>query len=185
MANQDIEIEAKFEVLDVNFVKSWLKKYAKYVSKKRTVDAYFIPHHKNFLKVEFPYEWLRLRDEGGSFSINYKHWYPQNSPENTHCDEFETSLGSIKIMDKIFLALDFIKIIEVDKCREKYMIDDIEFSLDDVRDLGYYLEIEYKGNKQNIDLAHRVFEKYSKILSNALGARNYRGYPYLLLELKR
>jgi len=180
--NQDIEIEAKFEVLDINLLKLWLNKYAKRISKKRVIDIYFVSPHKNFLKYKFPYEWLRLRDEGDKFTINYKHWYPENLQRTTHCDEFETTIGSIESLKKIFTALGFKEIAIVDKYRQNFRIDDMELSFDNVKGLGYFLEIEYKGEEIDIELINKKFSKYQHHLTTALGKRNYRGYPYLILE---
>lgn len=182
MDNKNIEIEAKFNVLDINFLKSWLNKYAEFICAKDTVDTYYMPAHRNFLDVEYPYEWLRIRSEEKEFSINYKHWYPENFSKSTHCDEFETRVESQDIIKKIFFALNFKKIAVVDKHREKYMLNNFEFCLDNVADLGYFLEIEYRGAKLDIASANKKFKDYENYLSSALGQRNYRGYPYLIMK---
>lgn len=180
--SKDIEIEAKFEVLDYNYLLTWLKKQARLKSKKRTVDTYYIPSHRDFLAVAYPYEWLRLREEEGEYSLNYKRWHPENSPKSTHCDEFETTVTAPKALKQILAALDFQEIIKVDKYREKYQLAAMEFSLDNVKDLGIFLEIEYKGEDQNVAAINQDFARYQTLLQTALGRRNYRGYPYLLLE---
>ena len=121
-------------------------------------------------------------EEDGETSINYKHWYPENAAKSTHCDEFETSIGSVETVRRIFAALDIKPIIVVDKYRETHVIGDMEFCLDQVKDLGWFLEIEYRGDTLGVAEANAEFQKYEKLLETALGERNYRGYPYLILE---
>lgn len=180
--HEDIEIEAKFEVLDINSLKQWLLKFTTFDEEIKMVDDYYIPAHRDFLAVEYPYEWLRLRTDSKGSSINYKYWYPPNEPESTHCDEFETSVADASKMKMIFKSLDINKVATVDKHRTVYNAGNMEFALDHIKDLGWYLEIEYKGTELNIVEVNEEFKKLFKQLKEFLGDRNYRGYPYMILE---
>lgn len=182
MSHKNIEIEAKFKVKNIKLLKDWLKKNGRLVSHNQVVDIYFTPIHRDFLKCQYPFEWLRLRSEEGKFFVNYKHWYPENTAKSTHCDEFETFIGSLEQLEKIFQALNFKKIATVDKYRENYKVGVFQFSVDRVKDLGDFLEIEYYGRGDNIEKVNKKMEEFYQCLSQCLDERNYRGYPYLILE---
>lgn len=83
MAHQDIEIEIKFPLLNVEEVIKTLNKEGKLLSKDVfQKDTYFTPIHRNFLDVKYPFEWLRLRESKKGTFITYKHFYPENAEKN-------------------------------------------------------------------------------------------------------
>ena len=59
----------------------------------------------------------------------------------------------------------------------------MEISIDFVKELGYFVEIEYIGNSSSIEDANNELKEVAKTLSLDLNNRDNRGYPYLMLEL--
>ncbi|GEM_PF-3640113 len=54
------------------------------------------------------------------------------------------------MLEKIFSALDFKKLITVDKKREVYLYkNEFEIAFDEVKNLGYFIEIEAKKILRN------------------------------------
>lgn len=72
---------------------------------------------------------------------------------------------------------------EVDKTRETWEYQDYEIAIDQVKGLGDFVEIEYKGEEKSVDpvkIANEMIVFLKEIgLSNI--RRNYQGYPFLLL----
>ena len=90
--------------------------------------------------VEVINEWIRIGERGQKKILNYKNWH-----DNMYCDEWEVEIDNSENLDKIFKVLGLEIIAVVDKDRKKYMyLDKYEISLDSVKDLGYFIEIEVK-----------------------------------------
>ena len=84
--------------------------------------------------------------------------------ESTYCDEIETPLGDNSSFDKIIKALDFTKIVTVDKLRLSYLINGFEVSIDEVNELGTFVEIEIKSEYHSIDDAiTKIYELAKKL----------------------
>lgn len=183
MENIEIEIKIKINGETARLCKNFLADNARFINLSQEVDQYLSPSHRKFLAPEFPYEWLRLRLKNNKVVLNYKHWYPENAEVSTHCDEFETEIQDADSLLKIFKALDITPLIIVDKVREKYNYKgEFDISIDFIKELGYFIEIEYIGKSNIIEEANKLLLEIAKSLNLDLSQRDNRGYPYLMLE---
>jgi predicted adenylyl cyclase CyaB len=74
---KEIEIEIKLPLKNPAEVKRFLDEHAQPLSADVfQKDVYYVPAHRDFLGVQFPYEWLRLRKSAKEACITYKHYYP-------------------------------------------------------------------------------------------------------------
>jgi len=181
VGDKEIEIQVQIEIS--KNLKSFLKKSAKFIGEERQIDKYFSPKHRDFLKVRPVVEWLRLRDSSGKLSINYKNWHVDKNGRSHFCDEYETAIGSTKELENIFGPLGIKEIIIVDKTRKIYRYKNYEISIDSIKDLGDFVEIEYKGKSTKVNPT-KVTEgmvKFLKDLGCGKISRNYVGYPFQLL----
>jgi adenylate cyclase class 2 len=182
MANNNTEIEIKFKLNNPKDVINFLSNNSEIISKDvYQKDIYYVPKHRDFLNVKYPYEWLRLRkSEKGDF-ITYKHFYPENSKITTHCDEYESKVEKVEIMEKVFDSLDFKKIAIVEKIRNTWKYKNTEIMIDNVTGLGYYIEIEstkeFTNPNEGKPYLYSIFEEI-----NASGNEDYRGYPFIIIE---
>lgn len=184
MASDNIEIEVKFPLINPNEVLEWLKKNAEKKYESRQVDEYFNAPHRNFFEKTKIDDWLRLRqEEGGKYSINYKHWH-QTEEKSFYCDELESEVSSIENMRKILISLQFDPVIKVDKLRRAFKYGDIEIAVDEVDDLGFFIEAEYYGDENEKEkIKGDLIEAVKKTGAN-IGPADSRGYPYWLLKKK-
>jgi adenylate cyclase, class 2 len=181
IGNKEIEIQVQIE--NSKDLKAFLKRKARFIGEERQIDKYFSPKHRDFLKVRPVVEWLRLRDSSGKLSINYKNWHVDKEGRSHFCDEYETPIGSIKQLENIFAPLGINRITVVDKTRKIYLYKDFEVSIDSIKGLGDFVEIEYKGKltKQNPQAITNEMIKFLKDLNCGKISRNYVGYPFQLL----
>lgn len=185
MENIEIEIKIKIDEATYNRCKSFLEKNATFINASGEVDQYFNLSHRDFVATEYPSEWLRLREKNEKITLNYKHWYPENSPNATHCDELESSIWNADSFIKIFAAIGVVPLVKVAKNREKYIFkDEFEVSLDFVEELGYFIEIEYVGKSTSIEEANIQLREIAQALNVDLSQKDNRGYPYWMLERK-
>ena len=138
-----IEIEAKFEILNVKELFKILEELekdnnAKLVEKdEMQKDTYFTPNDRNFLDKRPVAEWLRTREEKGKYSITtYKNWAKEDG-ENAKfkCREVETNVDDIEAIKEIFDVLKVRKLIVVEKNRTSYLYKDIIISVDIIEKL--------------------------------------------------
>lgn len=178
---KDIEIEIQVKIEKDETLKKFLEEKAKFVSEDRQQDEYFTPAHKNFTTAKPIEEWFRIRDENGKHSINYKRWHYENGI-GQYADEYETEIKDKDTARKIFTALDLKPVVKVDKIRKKYFYKDYEIALDNVKGLGNFVEIEYKGEKR---ADHKIITaemiEFLKTMNCGTIELNNGGYPMLLL----
>lgn len=180
---KNIEIEIQVNIENSKKLIDFLKKNARFKSEKHQTDDYFSPAHGNFLDVRPVRKWLRLRDSDGSYSINYKNWYFDEKGKSHHCDEFETKIEDLNQVKRILTALNFKPIVRVDKSRKIWIYKDYEVSIDQVKELGDFVEIEYigKDEKANPEKITEQMINFLKEIGCGKIKRNYVGYPFQLL----
>jgi predicted adenylyl cyclase CyaB len=185
MANKDIEIEIKFPLKNPAEVKEFLNENAKLISDDiHQKDLYYIPAHRDFLAVKYPFEWLRLRKSPKGAFITYKHFFPENIKKTDYCDEFETKIDNFEAMEKMFKSLDFKEAAVVEKSRTTWMFEEVEVVIDEVADLGFYIELEATGNFGNPQDGKQYLYQILKKLNAEVGEEDLRGYPFKILENK-
>jgi adenylate cyclase class 2 len=182
MSYNNTEIEVKFSLFNVEEVINFLNSNAEKISENiLQKDTYLTPQHKNFLDTEFPFEWLRIRESNKGICINYKHFYPENKKEIDYCDEFETKVID-PIIIKILSCLDFKELVVVEKKRTTWIFKNVEIAIDEVNELGKFIELEITTHFDNPKKAKEfLYELVNEIGAN-VGEEDYRGYPFLLLE---
>ncbi|HET9656310.1 MAG TPA: class IV adenylate cyclase [Kineosporiaceae bacterium] len=151
----------------------------------RQVDSYYNAPHRDFLLPDTISEWLRLRVEDGSASINYKNWLPVDSVVKTHCDEYESVVSDVEALRRTLTALDFTPLVVVDKVRQEWHFDEVTVAIDDVASLGSFIEFEFCGDAESVDEALERLSKFTADLGVALGEPMHLGYPHLLLGRER
>jgi adenylate cyclase, class 2 len=184
---QYTEVEKKFRIDDPDTLRARLREMgARSSGTFHQVDQYYNPPHRDFLQPPIVSEWLRLRDQDGTTSINYKRWLPLGAERQTHCDEFESALADGEAVRRLLEALDFKEMVTVTKTREEFLLDDrLTIALDSVVGLGSFVEFEYRGHADSVERAHEELSQLIDELGVELGERDRRGYPYQLLGRQR
>jgi adenylate cyclase class 2 len=178
---KDVEIEIQVRLKGSNILEKFLNKNGKSKAKHYQKDEYFTPPHKNFLDEEPITEWLRLR-ESKINSVNYKKWHYKNG-KSIYSDEYESEVGELRLMRKMFEALGYKTIAVVEKTRKTWLYKDYEVAIDSITNLGNFVEVEYKGKSESVDPVKITTEMIAFLKSVGCTniERNYVGYPYMLL----
>jgi len=180
---ENIEIEIQVQIEKIKPLEKFLESNAKFIGDFHQVDEYFTPAHRNFLDKRPTNEWLRLRNANSKYYINYKNWHHGKDGKSHHADEFETVVEEIDQLRNIFKVLNFKPIITVDKTRTIYHYKKYEIAIDKVKNLGTFVEVEYKGiasKKDSPKIAQEMAE-FLKGLSLGKITKNYNGYPFIML----
>jgi len=181
---KDIEIEFKFSLENPEELIEKLNSVASVKHRDHyQKDIYFVPVHRDFLGAEPVSEWLRLRHTDKGCSINYKNWYFDEEGKNSsYCDEFETGVEDIGVLLNIFKRLNINEVVVVEKIRNTWMYKDVEIAVDKVTELGHYIELEYKGDGEDIEENKNHLYKVLEELGARVGSQNFLGYPMILLK---
>lgn len=187
MANQNNkEIEIRVRVADSAPLVTFLTQNGTIKAAKHQRDEYFAPPHKNYLEETPVKEWLRLREEGGQYSINYKNWHYNEDGKSYHCDEYEVVVDDVAKARAIFDALNMKSLIVVNKNRRTFHYNEYEVAIDSVDGLGDFVEVEYKGDVKAGDEKHvaEVMKDFVKRTGCEILSQDFTGYPFMLLKQK-
>ncbi len=143
-----LEVEIKARVYDLEYVKNKLSLLGfKYVGKFFEKDYYYNHPCKDFKETD---EALRIRICNGKLSITYK---GRKLDERSKTRIEYTSIADENIF-KIVEALGFKLVAVVEKFREVFKKDNIKICIDNVKNLGTFVEIE--SDKYDLDLLFNI-----------------------------
>lgn len=187
MAHNNIEIEIKFEINEkkASTVIKSLEEIAEYKYDLHQTDRYFNAPHRNFLEPKWAYEYLRIREEGGTTKVTYKHMYPEEAKDKTHADEYEFDVSSADQVEKMFSALNFEEYLVIDKKRRTFVYDNhLEIVVDEVKDLGFFIEIETVSEFKSVEDARKAIFDFAKKLGITKDDQHFGGYVLAMLKAK-
>lgn len=178
----DIETEIKIKITEneYNYLDEFMKNNASFLKESRQLDTYYQPSYRKFLTDKIVTEWLRIGERGNKKILNYKNWH-----DNMYCDEYEVEIDNSENLDKIFNILGLEKIAIVNKKRKTFFyLHKYEISLDQVQELGYFIEIEVKKYSKDPLEEYDALLKVAKNLNLNLDNIDKRGYPYYMIYKK-
>ena len=130
-------------------------------------------------------ECCRLREKGDKSYVTYKIDHYDNGIW-IFSDEFETEVKDITVMEKIFQCLGLKRLVFVDNVKHLYETPDYEIALEEVADLGCFLEVEALHDDESLS-AEEIKSKIYDFIENlglVVGAELNSGKPELLLQKK-
>ena len=159
-----------------------------FVGMKEVIDVYFVsPFRKDLQPDENGRlnNCYRIRSKDGKASIAYKVDHFDGS-EWSHSDEHETSIGDFQTALEINRHLGFEELIRIDNKKYTFMAEDYEIVLEDVKDLGLFMEVEKLTEVPDNKVAETKEEirSFLKNLNIKLGEEQNAGKPELMLRKK-
>ncbi len=183
------EIEILVDVLESK--ESALKKLEQFhfVGKKSVLDIYFSDPLRINLQPDKEgrlNNCFRVRTKDEKTSIAYKVDHFTEKGEWTYSDEHETEVGDFEIIRKIIEHLGFEILLQIDNEKNTYITDDYEVVLEDVKDLGIFLEVERLKVDDTEDISEVKKEIWNFIQTTKIkvGKELNAGKPELMLKKK-
>jgi adenylate cyclase class 2 len=139
----EIEIKAKFEDKQ-QIIEKLISLQAVGKKQKHQIDDYYNHPERDLRKTN---EYLRLRHIPGETKGIFAHHINISDGVNK---EFEVSVDDIKTFKTILKALNFSLLGTIDKKRETYLLNDAIITLDEVKDIGNFIEVEVAGEETEI-----------------------------------
>ena len=162
------EIEVLVEVYDdILNIKRKFEKF-NYEGLKKTIDEYYYDPKRDTLKPDKENQLshcLRLRSKNDNYFITYKDDIFEDG-KWLYSNEYETKVESIDIIKEIFEKLGLVKFIKIENKKETYTYDNYEIVIEDVKDLGIFMEVEYCTNE---DVDVKLIKKEIQNFIDGLG----------------
>lgn len=179
-----LEVEQKFPVQDLEAVRAQLVALgADLRPAEQERDRYYAHPARDFAQTD---EALRIRQKGNAFFLTYKG--PKIDPTTKTRQEIDLALPSapetFSAWDELLVALGFRPVAEVLKNRGKAFLPwqghQIEVSLDEVAELGTFVELELVTDPAGLDSARAAVISLAAHLGLSQSQR--RSYLELLLQ---
>ena len=179
------EVEILVELYsDIEIAMQALKEF-EFHGSKETIDKYYFDPLRQNLKLNDSnklMECCRLRTMNGRHYVTYKvDIYEQKQWK--YSEEFETEVCDIQKMEKIFISLGLESLVTIHNVKHIFAHHQFEISLEEVKNLGSFLEIEYQSNDDSlsIDQMRGEINAFINLLNFKVGSELNSGKPELLL----
>ncbi|MCL5011978.1 MAG: class IV adenylate cyclase [Patescibacteria group bacterium] len=181
------EVEILVEVYDaLADAKQKLAKFS-YHGDKKTIDVYYVdplrsalrPTEHNELKEVF-----RLREKDGACFLAYKVNHYDSSDIWTYSDEHEVEVSDFRTAENIIEHLGFKTLVEIRNVKHTYTTDRFEIVLEEVENLGTFLEVERHSISDSEDIidAKKEIWDFIKNLEIKVSDELHEGKPELMLK---
>ncbi len=153
---------------------------------KKTLDIYFYDPLRTDLQANSEGRLnacFRIRQKDGKNTIAYKVDYFEGE-EWSHSDEYETEFKDFETMMHIVDKLGLKELVRIDNEKHTYMTDEYEIVLEDVKDLGLFMEIEKLKEVPDDKVSETKVEirEFIKSLSIDFGQEQNAGKPELMMR---
>ncbi|MCZ7357338.1 MAG: class IV adenylate cyclase [Candidatus Methanoperedens sp.] len=155
-----IEVEVKAYVDDPKHLeRSIIALGAAPIGIETQADTYYNAPYRDFGKTD---EALRIRVKGSEYFLTYKG--PKMDKISKTRKEFEVGIKGGHNMGEILTSLGFCPVATIVKKRKNYRLGEFFIALDEVRNLGNFIEIEIsamksKNHEEKVESIFRLLEK--------------------------
>lgn len=172
------EIEFKFRVKDKEKIDNELKKLNCKFSELHQCDHIYVKNGINDFNIPSGENVLRIREQNGVNYITLK--------QRLNHLEYETIVEDSNVMNNIFEALGYHKLVEVDKYRKETSIKGFNITVDEVDRLGSFVEIEKLTEKEEeIENIKNEILKFASELGFYENDIEKEKYDTMILDLKK
>lgn len=183
------EVEILVEVFDQK--KEALNKLRglKFLGNKKTLDVYFVDPKREDLKPDKNGQLkkcLRVRNKNGEATMAYKVDRFDKSGIWLYSDEYETKIDNFLKMVEILKKLGFKELIRLENTKSTFINDQYEVVLEDVKNLGLFMEVERHnvGKDEDIIKVKAEIWNWLKNLKIKASLELTMGKPELMLRKK-
>lgn len=158
-----------------------------YQGAKNTLDVYFVDEKREDLKPDNGkiYKCFRLRNKSDQAFITYKNDH-YNGDIWLYSDEHETKVESFDQAYKIVECLGLEELVRIDNTKHTFVTPDYEIVIEEVKDLGNFLEVELlvSDDVEDIEAEKQKIRDFVNALGLQIGQELNSGKPELMLNKK-
>lgn len=151
-----------------------------------TIDIYYYePLRKNLQVIndEYPTEWFRIRNKNNQAFITYKK-DNYNGKTWVYSDEHETEVTDFETCKEIIHKLGFKELVTIDNIKHTFETELYEIVLEEVKELGLFLEVERLNvnDNESIDKIKTEIQTFIDNLGINVSKELNMGKPELMLK---
>ena len=172
------EIEVKARVSDLNNLTKRLKVFGVSLSEPiiQNDETFVDNNYGDYDKFQPEKNVLRIRKSNGKFIFTLK----QQQSNELDCIERETEITDPAEFREALLLMGYKPIVKINKIRRKAKYKDYEICLDDVKELGTYVEMEKITDDEDADKVQNELFAFLEELGVSKNDRETHGYDTLV-----
>tara|TARA_Y100000031_G_C8194943_1_gene373220 strand:+ start:834 stop:1379 length:546 start_codon:yes stop_codon:yes gene_type:complete len=176
------EVEVKAKINNIDEIKSKLINLSCEFSETLVQkDRIYLHKSIEFKDIKKGTVILRIRDSNGKYFMTLKKQL-ENELDNI---EKETSIDSQEQAHEILKYLDFHEVVNVTKKRIKCKYGNLEICIDEVNELGCFIEVEKLTNDEDSLKIQKELFQFLEKLGIKKENQVFKGYDTLIYELKK
>jgi adenylate cyclase class 2 len=180
---KNVEVEIQVIIKNPEKVKARLNEVGKFVKSREQVDKYFVTPQRDFFAAkDIPDEYLRVRHEKDRNHINYSFLHFGEDGWLRSTDEYETLVDKPDVAEEIFEKIGLIPKVIVKKIRKYFDCGDFEVTLDQIENLGDFMEVEAKKDFGGVDKTRQACSDFLDSLNVEYEIQKDMGYPRMLYK---
>ena len=186
----EVEVLVRIDEKNLQKVHEAISKMAKFATVKKVLDTYYYDELRQELKPDENmaiYQCFRVREKEEKAYLTYKIDKFNEDGKWLYSDENETEIGSVNEVKNIIKNLGLKELVAVDMVKTFYENDSFTFTVEEVKELGVFLEIESKKNlsdKKKIEEERKIIEHVISSMEVEASPDLGIGKPELLLRKK-
>jgi predicted adenylyl cyclase CyaB len=184
---QELELKIQINSDQLTLLKNWLRKNTEYINSSSHKEYYlsnpkdpFLFENKDGLKDARSYMRVRFSDKGDSVCLKKFHDDPLRPGVYSHCDEYETGVEDGKELLDLFMELGYTDVTKVEKKRDKYNTKDFEIVIDEVKNLGQFVEVELNEEVEDTEKGRMKIYEFLRMVGIVKFKVMTRGYVSML-----
>lgn len=182
------EIEILVELYtEIETAKKTLNQF-KFIGSIQTLDVYYYDPLRDKLKLNSSNKLLeccRIRTKNNKHYVAYKVDIYDGEVWR-YSEEYETEVFDLEAQRNIFKHLGLEELVTIDNLKHTYRTEEFEIVLEEVKNLGKFLEVEYcmTEHSKSVDEIRDKIYLFIKSLQLSIGEELNSGKPELLLLKK-
>ncbi len=178
----NIEVEIQAIIKNSRDAERKIRKAGKFVKSREQTDQYFVLPQRNFFAKNPPIEYLRVRHEKDRNHLNYSYLLFGKNGWLRATKEYETIVENPEVVEKIFKMINLIPMVKVVKTRKYFDCGNFEVTLDRIKSLGDFMEVEAKKDFGGIDKTRKACSDFLNSLNIKYEVKKDMGYPRMLYK---
>lgn len=178
MNNMEIELRAK--VLNAQLLEEKLRQLPNIIEKKsgeRQVDTYFKHESEENEKMV-----IRIRKDYTSNKALLTFKSKSKHEKDISWADFDTPIEDPDRLENLLISSGYVYFCLVDKVRQSFAYGEFEINIDNIRDLGLFIEIEKNGDEREVEVIRKEIIELLNQLSIKEGDIIQQGYVQLMLK---
>ncbi len=184
------EIETLVQVFDTKEKVLQTLKSFEFKGIRKIVDVYFLnPLTKDLQVVDnkCPRKWFRVRKKDDKCYFCFKEDTFDKKDKWIYSDEYETEVKDFETLVKIIEKLGFKELVTINNLKHTYETEDYEIVFEEVKDLGFFLEVEKLcvNEKDDVVKIKKDIQKFIDDLGIKVSPELNVGKAEMLIEKKK